>query len=172
MTSPPGAAVTVPALLLVLAVVDGAFAGFRAGTGRNARIHKHDHDLRAAGRGVAVSMAGLTVTAVMLLPQAAQRYGDLIEAGTRMLMVLTPYALIVALSLVAYRLLPMRQSTLMILVGLGPLTLVRPAVVVTAAVAAGFGSSDRLVWLAAATAAAGVLIVEPWVHRRWYREPL
>jgi hypothetical protein len=59
--------------------------------------------------------------------------------------VLLPFAGAVVLSLVAYALLPMGESTFVILVGLGPFTLVRPAVVVAAA--------------------AGVLAVEPWVHR-------
>ncbi|MEV0405532.1 oxidoreductase [Actinoallomurus sp. NPDC050550] len=175
MTWLPIPAVTVPVLLGGLAVVDGAFAGFRAATGRNARIHKRDYALAAARRGAAVSVPGLAATAVVSLTGAAGEghwYGDLVEAGTRMLAVVAPYAAVVILSLAAYWLLPMRESTFVILVGLGPLTLARPAVVAAAVAAAGLGARDWLIWTAAVTAAAGVLVVEPWVHRRWYREPL
>jgi hypothetical protein len=175
VTAFPCQAVTVPALLVTLAVVDGAFAGFRAGTGRNARIRKREYNLLAAGRGVAVSMAGLAVTgAVTLVGTVGQghRRPELIDAGTRMLIVVTPYALAVVISLVGYWALPIRESTFLVLVGLGPFTLMRPAVVAVAVAAAVSGSSDRLTWAAALTAGTGVLIVEPWVHRRWYREPL
>jgi hypothetical protein len=171
----PVEAVTVPALLVTLAAVDGGFAGFRAGTGRNARIHKRDYGRLAAGRGVAVSMAGLVSTAVVTLAGSAgqeDRYADLIEAGVRMLTILLPYALVVVISLVGYWLLPIRASTSLILVGLGPFTLARPAMVAAATAAAVIGSRDWLIWVAALTAATGVLAVEPWVHRRWYREPL
>ena len=47
------------------------------------------------------------------------------------------------------------------------------AVVVAAAVAtATLGSRDWLIWVGALMAGTGVLMVEPWVCRRWYREPL
>jgi hypothetical protein len=58
-----------------------------------------------------------------------------------------------------------------IVAGLGPFTLARPIVVVAAAAFAGLGSRDWLICVASFTTAAGVLMVEPWVHRRWYREP-
>jgi hypothetical protein len=166
---------TVPALLVTLAVVDGAFAGFRAATGRNARIRKRDYDLLAARRGVAVSVVALAATAVVILAGLAgqgHRYQDLVEAGARMLVVVVPYALAVVVSLAAYWLLPMRESTFVILVGLGPFTLARPAVVTAAAATAVLGSRDWLIWAGALMAGTGVLMVEPWVHRRWYREPL
>ncbi|MFB9836154.1 oxidoreductase [Actinoallomurus acaciae] len=175
MTLFPAEPVTVPALLVGLAVADGAFAGFRAGTGRNARIRKRRYNLLAAGRGLAVSAAGLAVTAVVILLGSAghaHRRADLVEAGARMLMVLMPYAVAVVISLAGYRLLPIRPSTLLILVGLGPFTLARPAVVAAATAAAVLASPDWLVRAVALTAATGTLIVEPWVHRRWYREPL
>jgi len=47
-----------------------------------------------------------------------------------------------------------RESTFVILVGLGPFTLIRPVVVAAATAAAVLGSSDRLVWSVALVAAA------------------
>lgn len=167
--------VAVPVLLACLALADGAFAGFRAGAGRNARIRKKAYNLRGARRGMAMSGAGLAATAAVLLPGLASRglrYSDLTDAGTRMLMVLVPYAVVVLASLAAYVLLPVRESTFVILVGLGPLTLARPFVVAAAVVAAGADAHDWIVWAGAVVAAAGVLMVEPCAHRRWYQEPL
>lgn len=131
----------IPTLLVAVALVDGGFAGFRAATGRNARIDKRAYNLRAARRGLMVSSAA-------------------------------PFAAVVATSLAAYWVLPIRESTFVILVGLGPFTLARPFVVLAAAAAAVAGSSQWLVWAGTVTASAGVLLVEPRVHRRWYSEPV
>jgi hypothetical protein len=171
------AAVGVPAALALLALVDAAFAGFRAATGRNARIHKNTYNLNAARRGLAVGAGGASATALLVgitlvaATHPGHRYDELIHAGTRMLQVLSPFAAVVVLSLVAYTLLPMRQSTFVMLIGLGPFTLIRPAVVLGAATFAVAGSTDWLVWAATALATAGVLAAEPLVHHRWYREP-
>jgi hypothetical protein len=172
MTWVPAQAVTVPVTLAALAVIDGAFAGFRAAAGRNARIRRRAYALTAAGRGVAVALVGLVATVVVSLADLGRRYPALLDAGTRMLAVLAPFALLVVLSLGAYLLLPMREGALMVVVGLGPFTLARPVVVAGAVAAACLGSRDPVIWATAVTAAAGVLTVEPLVHRRWYREPL
>jgi hypothetical protein len=168
----------VPVALCVLALVDATLAGFRASTGRNARIDKRGYYLRAARRGLAAGTAGLGLVALLAgsalgtAADPAARYRELVHAGTRMLQVLAPFAALVVLTLLAYLLLPMRESTFMMVVGLGPFTLVRPAVVLTATAWSVAASGDWLVWTVAITAATGVLAVEPAVHRRWYRTPL
>lgn len=170
-------AVGVPCALALLALVDAAFAGFRASTGRNSRIRKLPHHLTAGRRGLACGAAGIATVAALVVitvsvsANPAHDIAVLVDAGTRMLQVLVPYAAVVVLSLVAYWTLPMRQSTFVILVGLGPLTLLRP-VVVTGAVAWTVAGAQWLVWVGALMAAISVLAVEPVVHRRWYREPL
>jgi len=170
-------AAVVPLVLGLLALVDAGFAGFRAATGRNARINKRSYYLLAARRGLAggtVVLGLVALLAVATLGCSADpdaRYDELVRAGTRMLQVVVPFAALVVVSLLAYWLLPMRESTFVILIGLGPFTLVRPAVVLGAAVWSMAGSVDRLAWAVAITAAAGVLAVEPFVHRRWYRAP-
>lgn len=170
-------AMVVPIVLGLLALVDTAFAGFRAATGRNARISKRSYFLTAARRGLAGGAIGLGLLAVLIVVTLSRsadpgaRYGELVHAGTRMLQVLAPFAVVVVVSLLAYWLLPMRESTFVILVGLGPFTLIRPVIVLCATVWSVAGSSDPLAWVVA-MAAAGVLAVEPVVHRRWYRDPL
>lgn len=167
----------VPAALCLLALTDACFAGFRASTGRNARIHKRAYHARAAFRGLLGGVAGLVVVALLLLPplaatpDAAARYAELVRAGTRLLGVLLPFAALVVTTLVAYWLLPMRESTFVVLVGLGPFTLVRPVVVVAGAVWAATGSADWLVWVGSAAAAVCVLAVEPVVHHLGYSVP-
>jgi hypothetical protein len=164
--------------LVLIALVDAGFAGFRAATGRNARIGKRAYYLLAARRGLAGGAAGLGLVALLALAplglsaDPASRYDGLVAAGGRMLQVLTPFAALVVVSLVAYWALPMRESTFVILVGLGPFTLARPVVVLVAAGWTVAGSSDWLVWTVAAAAAASVLAVEPAVHRRWYPAPV
>jgi hypothetical protein len=168
----------IAAVLCALALVDAALAGFRASTGRNARIDKRAYYLRAAARGFAGRAVGLGLVALLACSvlgtaaDSADRYGDLVRAGTRMLQVLAPFAVLVVLALLAYLLLPMRESTFTMLVGLGPFTLVRPVVVVAATAWSVVGADDWLVWAVAVTAATGVLAVEPTVHRRWYSTPL
>ncbi|MEU4499015.1 hypothetical protein AB0F96_37625 [Streptomyces sp. NPDC023998] len=52
----------------------------------------------------------------------------------------------------------------------GPLTLLRPFVVLAVAGAAVWGSLPAAT--VAAAASVGVLLVEPLTHRRWYAVPL
>ncbi|MEU6659090.1 hypothetical protein [Streptomyces sp. NPDC046821] len=163
-------------LLAVLALVDAGFAGFRAYTGRDGRIRKTRHALLAARRGLAVGFPALlipTAVALSLLLGAADpaaRYAELDIAAHRMLLCYAPYVVVVALSLVCYRWGPFRAGTLAVVVGLGPLTLVRPLVVLAGALAAAWGSLPAA--MVATVAAVGVLVVEPVVHRRWYAEPV
>jgi hypothetical protein len=160
--------------LLLLGLADAAFSGFRAYAGRDARIRKHRATARAALRGLAVGAVALLVpalTAAVLLLTArdpALTYDTLADGGRGYLLPLVLYAGVVGLSLAAYFALPFRASTLAMVVGLGPLTLLRPLAVVSAclgAVVTGGGWSALLV---GALAGAGMLGVEPLVHRRWY----
>jgi hypothetical protein len=62
-------------------------------------------------------------------------------------------------------------ATFLILLGLGPLTLIRPWVTVTAGLAAACTALDLPTAGCAVLAATSVLAVEPWVHHRWYADP-
>jgi hypothetical protein len=159
-------AVLVPAVLVLLALIDAGFAGFRAATGRNARIRKRSYYLLVAYRGFGGGAVGLglvaLVAAVGLGSSAdAGAHNELVRAGTRMLWALAPFVALVVVSLLAYWVLPMRASTFVILVGLGPFTLVRPVVVLGVTVWSVLGSVDWLVWVVATAAAVSVLAVEP-----------
>lgn len=171
---PAGSAPAVALALTALGLVDSAFSGFRAYAGRDARIRKHQAVARAALRGLAVGAALLlapVLTAVGLLLAAGDRertYALLSAGGIGFLIPLSLYALAVLASLAAYFVLPFRASTLAVVAGLGPLTLLRPLVVAAAcfgSFANGGGGPSLLVGTVAGLA---VLCVEPLVHRRWY----
>ncbi|MFG3223622.1 hypothetical protein ACGF07_02400 [Kitasatospora sp. NPDC048194] len=165
---------TPAAPLLLLGLVDAAFSGFRAYAGRDARIRKRRRNLRSAGRGLAVGAVLLlapALAAVLLLLTAADRaraYAALTAGGWGYLLPLAVYAAVVLLSLAAYLTLPFRAATLAMVVGLGPLTLLRP-LAVAAACAGALRNGGVPSLVVGAVAGAAVLGVEPLVHRRWYR---
>lgn len=169
-------AVAVPAILVSIAVVDGVLAGFRAATGRNGLIRKRGYYIVAMRRGLAASVAVLGCLAVLLgvilatAPDPAIRYTELTHAGTTMLWFIGPFAAIVVASLIGYAVLPRRPATFLILLGLGPLTLIRPWVTIVAALTAAWTSPNLPTAGCSVLAAISVLAVEPWVHHRWYAE--
>jgi heme/copper-type cytochrome/quinol oxidase subunit 1 len=171
------AAVAVPAALASIAVVDAVLAGFRAATGRNGRIRKRAYYVVAMRRGLAAGAAVLGCLAIALgvvlavASDRTSRYAGLTRAGTAMLWVIGPFAIVVVASLLGYAALPRRPATFLMVLGLGPFTILRPWVAGAAGLAAAWAAPDLLTAGCAVLAATGVLAVEPWVHRRWYAEP-
>ncbi|MFI6005488.1 hypothetical protein ACIA98_34690 [Streptomyces sp. NPDC051366] len=168
----------VPALALeVLGLADAAFSGFRAYAGRDARIRKHRAVARAALRGLAVGAVtllapALTAGGVLLAAEdRARAYSLLADGAIGYLVPLALYAAAVLLSLAAYFVLPFRAGTLAMVVGPGPLTLLRPVVLGIACLGA-FAGSGAGSLLVGAVAGLAVLCVEPFVHRHWYAQVL
>ncbi|MEU9086190.1 hypothetical protein [Streptomyces sp. NPDC048357] len=168
----------IPVALLFLGLLDATFSGFRAYAGRDARIRKHRATARAALRGLAVGavllLAPVLTASVVLLsaPDRARTYDALSAGGLGYLIPLTAYAAAVLLSLAAYFLLPFRASTLAMVIGLGPLTLLRPLALAVACAGAFVGGGGWPALLVGTVAGAAVLCVEPVVHRRWYQPVL
>ncbi|SEB75038.1 hypothetical protein SAMN04490357_0293 [Streptomyces misionensis] len=160
--------------LALLGLTDAAFSGFRAYAGTDARIRKQRAAARAALRGLAAGAVLLltpTLTAVLLLLTTCDRartYDTLSAGGRGYLLPLAVYAAAVLLSLAAYFALPFRGSTLAMVVGLGPLTLLRPLAVVAACLGSVLNGGGGPGLLVGTTAGAAVLCAEPAVHRRWY----
>ncbi|MEW5353939.1 hypothetical protein [Streptomyces sp. 16-176A] len=159
--------------LVLLGLTDAAFSGFHAYADTDARIRKQRAVARAALRGLAVGgvlLLAPTLTAVLLLLTArdpARIYGLLSAGGLGYLLPLAVYAAAVLLSLAAYFALPFRGSTLATVVGLGPLTLLRP-LAVAACLGSVLNGGGGPALLVGTIAGAAVLCVEPAVHRRWY----
>ncbi|MFE1437236.1 hypothetical protein [Streptomyces sp. NPDC058739] len=165
-----------PAILLaLLGLIDASFSGFRAYAGRDARIRRHRATARAALRGLAVGAVLLlapSLTAAIVLLTASDRaetFDTLAAGGYGYLFPLALYTAVVLVSLAAYFALPFRAGTLAVVIGLGPLTLLRPLAIAAACVGALINGGGAPALLVGAIAGAAVLCVEPAVHRRWYR---
>lgn len=128
----------IPLLLASLAILDAAFAGFRAAAGRDARIFKRAYYRRAvltgAGAGALLVVALAVATGLALASSADPHglYADLLAIGARMLQVLLGYAMLVLGALALYATARMELRILATVSILGPFTLLRPAVVVAA----------------------------------------
>jgi hypothetical protein len=157
--------------LALLALVDGACAGFRSSVGRSGLISHRASDRRAARRGATVAAILLTpaiavTCAAILLDHSRSRL--FLRAGEAMLDVYAPYALAVLAALAAYATLGWRKRYLASAVILGPFTLLRPVVVIAGAGLAIGLTRDVAVTITAIFAILGVLAVEPVADRLWY----
>jgi hypothetical protein len=130
--------VVIPALLAFLAVLDAAFAGFRAAAGRDGRIFKrayYRHALAlgaASGAALVAALAALTVTAFLASGDAAALYAELLRIGARMLQVIFVYVALVLAALALYATARLELRALATVSVLGPFTLLRPWIVVAA----------------------------------------
>lgn len=157
--------------LIILALLDGAFSGFRASVGRTGLVSHRQSDYQAALRG-----AGLV--SVLLAPAIALVCADVIarpahmaqytRAGKVMLEVYGPYAVLVLIALACYAALNWRLKYLASALILGPFTLLRPAIATLgAALAVALGNAAALA-AAVSLSVIAVLAVEPLAGRLWY----
>ncbi len=167
----------IPALLAVLAIIDAAFAGFRAAAGRDARIFKRAYYQRAVlvgvGAGVALvlALAALTLAALVLARSPSALYAELLAIGARMLHVFLAYALLVVAALVLYATARRELRILATVSILGPFTLLRPLVVIVATIR-GLGGGASLPAIAlTVVSSASVLGLGRLLDRRYGREP-
>jgi hypothetical protein len=157
--------------LYFLATLDGAFCGFRAFAGRSALIHKRKYYRRAMLRGaisaqvVSFLSLGVLLVAVALSSQRSELRGDLEAAAGRMLWIFLPYAAAVLFPL-SLRALPstdIRAATSVMV--LGPLTGLRPFVMI-AGVFYGVWSSQLLeTKLLGIFILGAMLSLETWLNR-------
>jgi hypothetical protein len=136
-------------ILYLFALLDGVLCGLRTAMGRNALIGKTWYYVRATIRGliaaqiVATLALGALIIVALISPNLWELRVDLESAAGRMLRIFLPYAALVLGSL-AMRGMPstdIRSATSVFF--LGPLTAIRPAVMVAGV---GYGIwSSRLV---------------------------
>lgn len=161
----------VAAGLLILALLDGSFAGFRSSAGRTGLISHRQSDRQAARRGSGLACALLAPVIVAGCADALTHpghLGDYTRAGTAMLAIYGPYALLVLAALTCYATLNWRFRYLASALILGPLTLLRPAIAILGAAAGAAMSHDTVVAIVAMGSAIAVLAVEPLAGRLWY----
>ena len=158
--------------LIVLAIADGACAGFRSAAGRSGLINHRTADLRAASRGAALLAILLTPSMVLICANVIAgrpaTFALYLRAGEAMLAIYAPYGAIVLAALACYATLGWQLRYLAAALVLGPLTWVRPAIVVLGAVLAAVIARDTVAAVAAGLAVAAVLATEPIADRLWY----
>ncbi|MBA3282520.1 MAG: hypothetical protein H0U29_09845 [Acidimicrobiia bacterium] len=134
--------------LVSLCVLDASLVGYRAVCGRSAFVDRRSLDRRAmvvgamGGVGVVVALAAWFSALLLLVDDRGSTVDQLTAAGTRMLAVYAGLAVLTTVALAAFFVAPPRWGSLSMVTILGPLTLLRPAVLVAGAVAA--ASRDRL----------------------------
>lgn len=167
-------------LLWLLAGLDAAFTGFRDAAGRDPRIAKASFYRRALLRGFlhgqALSLlAGAWVAITLALaPDSSALWSEYLSGAGRLLQVYLPYAALVLLALVAYLALPSLDHRVLADVSiLGPFTLGRPLVILAGPVwLHASGSWAWQVALLAWVSALGLVLLQPFLGRRWPRRPL
>lgn len=139
--------------LYVLALLDGLLCGLRTSMGRCPLIRKRGYYTRALVRGLAgAQVVSMFALGALLVVGALSGHRDVLRADLessagRMLQVFLPYAALVLFNL-ALRLLPstdIRSATSVFM--LGPLTAIRPLVMVAGVVYGIFRSSLIETWL-------------------------
>jgi hypothetical protein len=158
--------------LLALAVLDGAFSGFRASVGRTGLIDHRAGDRLAARRGVALALLALSPVIAGVCVDVAVRPGRMAayaKTGLAMLAVDGTYGVVVLGALVCYLTLSWRKRYLASAALLGPLTLARPAVALLGGALGAVVGHDALASALVIAAVSAVLLVEPAAGRIWYR---
>jgi hypothetical protein len=169
--------VTYALLLAVLAAFDLTLAGFRAAAGRDGRIHKKQllrgAMLRGALGGLVLVAAHAVIAGVLVATGDASTWPAFVAAARDAVIVFGVFATSTALAL-AFWFAPMQELRLIpTLVVLGPLTLLRPLVIVGGLAWAAVRSSEPRVWILAAIAGIFMLSAERLLGRpyreRWRR---
>jgi hypothetical protein len=121
--------------LILLALLDAAFAGFRDAAGRNPLLHKSRYYGVAMVKGGLVGLMAVGVIAasvgagLMLSQDTASAWSDCQMVGLRMAQVFGLYASIAIGALVVYAIPRPEISSLVTVLILGPFTLLRPLVI-------------------------------------------
>lgn len=160
------------AALVGIALLDGAFAAYRASAGRDGRLRgRGARHLSAGLRGASLTgvIVGLPLGAGIIVAQGNPPVQAALERAAAVIgWVALPYAAIFFLALATWLLTPWRSRFVGMAVILGPLTLVRPLVAVATGVAAAVAAAE---WRAAVVALAVTvlpLLTEPLAGRWWY----
>jgi len=128
----------IPALMIVFAVLDLCFVGFRSAAGRDGRIDKRAYYLRAMVFGAAIGLvlsAALGMATWIVMSQLAQPYAlfaEMVVIGQTMSVIFGAYAFLVVAALLVYGVSRHEVRTLSTVAILGPFTLMRPWIVVLA----------------------------------------
>lgn len=159
----------IPALMVLLAILDSALAGFRAAAGRDARIDKRGYFTRAigigavAGAGAVLVLAAATVAVLGASDQPAVLYADLVAIGARMLQVFVAFTVLLFTALTLYLTSRPELRSLATVAILGPFTLARPWVVWAATAWGLVGATHPLPTLALTVGSSATVLGVGWL---------
>ena len=157
-----------PVLLYLLAITDWGFAGYRHAAGRDGRIFKGAYYRRAIAVALVcghlpIALVGATVA--LLIATGSTEWDVLVAAAEPMVIVYATYATTVIAAFVPYLFGNTEIRTLATVSVFGPLTLIRPLLIVAGAVAVVWTTPSWPVGVAAATAVVSNGIAEPLLAR-------
>lgn len=161
-----------PSLLAALAVLDAAFAGFRAAAGRNARIFKRAYYTRHMllgslfGMILVVALGGVTLLLLAGSAAPVARYAELVSVGKRMLWVFVPYAALVLSALVLYMVSDHDLRAFATVAILGPFTLLRPWLIAAGGAVGLCATADGATWILTIVACGSVILLGRLLDRR------
>lgn len=125
-----------PVALYLLVTLDSLFCGYRAAAGRSALIDKRAYYRRAMSYGALAGQAVVALAAVAVgvilfrAPAPAERWRELLSVGGRLLTVYVPYALALGAAFALRAIPSVDVKSLTSTLVFGPLTLLRPLVIV------------------------------------------
>lgn len=165
--------------LASLALFDVLLSGTRAAAGRDGRIAKPPYYRAAAWRSLAAGVLVVSANAALVAalrasaPDPDGAWSDLLSAGVRCVKVFGAFATLTLIAILFW-FAPVRELRIVpTLVVLGPLTLLRPLVIVGGLLFAVVGSSNWRVWLAGLAAGVSMIGIEHVLGRgyvdRWRR---
>ena len=126
--------------LYVLAILDAAFSGICAASGRNALIEKRDYFLRSMWHGVLVgqlvALSAFVLIGVVILTSSDRpsTIEQMLAVGDRLVVIYTVYASVVLVTFAIRAIPSVDIRSITSTVGFGPLTLLRPFVIVIGAI--------------------------------------
>jgi hypothetical protein len=150
-------------VLYVLAGLDAMFSGICAASGRTALIHKRAYYARSMLYGFAWGQVACLVALLILRGAAAlasdsqQAIDEMVSVGQRMAVVYVCYAAVVLFTFAVRTIPTVDVRSITSVVGFGPLTLLRPYVIV-AGLAWGLAMQPSLTVASAAILIAGMMV--------------
>lgn len=164
--------------LIALSLLDHGFCGYRAAAGRDGRIFKWGFHLRALRGGLAqgaatvFALGALTALVVGVARAPRALWFDLGQTGEVLVYGYGAYAALVVGAFAPYVFAGMELRTLATVSVLGPMTLLRPYVIVGAGVVAATfatdGRTSALLVLAVGAHLAAEPIMDRWLPRYTY----
>jgi hypothetical protein len=150
-------------VLYLLACLDAIFSGICAASGRNALIHKHAYYARSMLYGFAWGQVACLVALLILLGTVGlasdfqQAIDEMVSVGQRLEVVYVCYAAVVLFTFAVRTIPTVDVRSITSVVGFGPLTLLRPYVIV-AGLAWGLAAQPSLTVAGAAILIAGMMV--------------